>query len=174
MLTECVALCVWLKTRGRTVCVAKECVAHCVCDSRMCGALCVWLKTVWRSLSHAMRLSLCIKLARLTECVALCVWQKNVWRTVCVTAGCAAHCACASRLCGAAYRIQRHTVVSHTRRLCGALHVIGALYMISRAYPVTYYAPMEWLWLVGSIKWWVTFAKEPYTRDDILQKRPII
>ena len=23
-------------------------------------------------------------------------------------------------------------------------------------------------------KWWVSFAKEPYKRDDILQKRPII
>ena len=33
---------------------------------------------------------------------------------------------------------------------------------------------MGWLCLVGSIKWWVSFAKEPYRRDDILQKRPII
>jgi len=31
-----------------------------------------------------------------------------------------------------------------------------------------------WLWLVGSIKLQVSFAKEPYKRDDILQKRPII
>jgi len=28
--------------------------------------------------------------------------------------------------------------------------------------------------LVGLIKWQVSFAKEPYKRDDILQKRPII
>jgi len=33
---------------------------------------------------------------------------------------------------------------------------------------------MGWLWLVGSIKLPVSFAKEPYKRDDILQKRPII
>jgi len=33
---------------------------------------------------------------------------------------------------------------------------------------------MGWLWLVGSIKLYVSFAKEPYKRDDILQKRPII
>jgi len=33
---------------------------------------------------------------------------------------------------------------------------------------------MGWLWLVGSIKLQVSFAKEPYERDDILQKRPII
>ena len=33
---------------------------------------------------------------------------------------------------------------------------------------------MGWLWLVGSIKLYASFAKEPYKRDDILQKRPII
>ena len=33
---------------------------------------------------------------------------------------------------------------------------------------------MGWLWLVGSIKLQVSFAKEPYKRDNILQKRPII
>jgi len=31
-----------------------------------------------------------------------------------------------------------------------------------------------WLWLVGSIKLQVSFTKEPYKRDDVLQKRPII
>ena len=30
---------------------------------------------------------------------------------------------------------------------------------------------MGWLWLVGSLKLQVSFAKEPYQRDDILQKR---
>jgi len=33
---------------------------------------------------------------------------------------------------------------------------------------------MGWLWLVGSIKLQLSFAKEPYKRDDILQKRPVI
>jgi len=33
---------------------------------------------------------------------------------------------------------------------------------------------MEWLRLVGSLKSQVSFAKEPYKRDNILQKRPII
>jgi len=32
---------------------------------------------------------------------------------------------------------------------------------------------MGWLRLVGSLKLWVAFAKEPYKRDYILQKRPI-
>jgi len=35
-------------------------------------------------------------------------------------------------------------------------------------------AHMGWLCLVGSIKLQVSFAKEPYKRDDILQKGPII
>ena len=33
---------------------------------------------------------------------------------------------------------------------------------------------MGWLRLLGSLKLQVSFAKEPYKRDDILQKRPII
>ena len=33
---------------------------------------------------------------------------------------------------------------------------------------------MGWLRLVGSIKSQVSFAKEPYKRDYILHKRPII
>ena len=32
-------------------------------------------------------------------------------------------------------------------------------------------ARMEWLPLVGSLKLLVSFSKEPYKRDDILQKR---
>jgi len=35
-------------------------------------------------------------------------------------------------------------------------------------------AAMGWLRLVGSLKLEVSFAKEPYKRDDILQKRPIM
>jgi len=33
---------------------------------------------------------------------------------------------------------------------------------------------MGWLRLVGCLKLQVSFAKEPYERDDIMQKRPII
>jgi len=33
---------------------------------------------------------------------------------------------------------------------------------------------MGWRWLVGLIKLYVSFAEEPYKRDDILQKRLII
>ena len=33
---------------------------------------------------------------------------------------------------------------------------------------------MGWLRLVASLKLYVSFAKEPYKRDDILQKRRMI
>jgi len=33
---------------------------------------------------------------------------------------------------------------------------------------------MRWLRLVGYLKLQVSFAKEPYKRDNILQKRPVI
>jgi len=33
---------------------------------------------------------------------------------------------------------------------------------------------MGWLRLLGSLKLQVSFAKEPYKTDDILQKRPIM
>jgi len=39
---------------------------------------------------------------------------------------------------------------------------------------VLYCVCMVWLRLVGSLKSLVSFAKEPYKRDNILQKRPII
>ena len=37
-----------------------------------------------------------------------------------------------------------------------------------------YRLTMGWLWLVKSIKLCVSWAKEPYKRGNILQKRPII
>jgi len=40
--------------------------------------------------------------------------------------------------------------------------------------PAHMWMTMGWLWVVGSLKLSVSFAKEPYKKDDILQKRPII
>ena len=51
---------------------------------------------------------------------------------------------------------------SHTNETC---HILGC---------ITACITMGWLRLVGSSKKQVSFAKEPYTRDAILQKRPII
>jgi len=39
---------------------------------------------------------------------------------------------------------------------------------------VRVFLDMGWLRLVGSIKLYVSIAKEPYKRDDIMQKRPKI
>ena len=41
---------------------------------------------------------------------------------------------------------------------------------IHRPFPCTADLTMGWLRLVGSFKLQVSFAKEPYKRDDILQK----
>ena len=48
------------------------------------------------------------------------------------------------------------------------------LLISSIIYIYTPFTTMGWLWLVGSMKLLVSFAKEPYKRDNILQKRPII
>jgi len=56
------------------------------------------------------------------------------------------------------------------RDMSVAWHIYG---LNSLAYILPIFI-MGWLWLIGSIKLYVSFAKEPYKRDDILQKRPII
>jgi len=53
---------------------------------------------------------------------------------------------------------------------CDIFRATGAIWSIY--HPI--YPSMGWLRLVGSLKCWVSFAKEPHKRDDILQKRPII
>ena len=54
--------------------------------------------------------------------------------------------------------------------LCRAatLHLMHLMLSLCKA------RSMGWLRLVGSLKLEVSFEKEPYKRDDILQKRPII
>jgi len=59
--------------------------------------------------------------------------------------------------------------------------ILRSLLIVSTPYLYTYplwtqspEAHMGWLRLVGSLKLYVSFAKEPYKRDYILQKRPRI
>ena len=52
------------------------------------------------------------------------------------------------------------------------IHVYMCIYACLQTYAHLYV--MGWLLLVGSLKFQVSFAKETYKRDDILQKRPII
>jgi len=51
------------------------------------------------------------------------------------------------------------------RHMTSCIHILNIVLL-----PFT----MGWLWVVGSIKLQVSFAKEPYRRDYIVQKRPII
>jgi len=66
------------------------------------------------------------------------------------------------------------TTAIHTATHCNTLQVT-----LQRTSVLSILLPhacvgMGWLRLVGSLKLYVSFAKEPYKRDYILQKRPII
>jgi len=50
-------------------------------------------------------------------------------------------------------------------------HIFGAFFYINKRQCV---ARVWWLWWVGALKLYVSFAKEPYKTDNILQKRPKI
>jgi len=70
--------------------------------------------------------------------------------------------------------------VTHIKQSCSSVHLHHVTHMneschthMNQAWRKSCHT-MGWLWLVGSIKLQVSFAKEPYKIDDILQKRPII
>jgi len=73
-------------------------------------------------------------------------------------------------------RTRAHTHThTHTRtraHACTRTHTHTHKYAQIHTY--TQLPPMGWLLLVGSIKLQVSFVKEPYKRDNILQKRTII
>ena len=57
------------------------------------------------------------------------------------------------------------------------LHAHAHTYICIQKYTHTSVSPvsdMRWLRVVGSLKWQVSFAKEPYEKDIILQKRSTI
>ena len=54
------------------------------------------------------------------------------------------------------------------------IHADFDIYIPQTDFDVYIPQTMGWLQLVGSIKLLVSFAKETYKRDNILQKRPII
>jgi len=68
--------------------------------------------------------------------------------------------------------IHTHLYIYAHRRLL----LLLSIYLIDSYHSIMsfFFSDMGWLRLVGSLKVKVFFAKEPYKRDDILQKRPII
>jgi len=54
------------------------------------------------------------------------------------------------------------------------MYIYILVYMYEGKMPESEGLHMGWLRWVGSLKWQVSFAKEPYKRYNILQKRPII
>ena len=93
------------------------------------------------SLRIAVKLCLCVCV---TKCVCICV-------CACV---CVCVCVC---VCGCVY------VYTHVYK---QIQIHMYMYVYGEATHTCMY--MGWLWSVRSIKLHVSFAKEPYTRDDIL------
>jgi len=67
---------------------------------------------------------------------------------------------------------QNNALVSHELRVCTCYTNQTTIqsYILSHNRLLS----VGWVRLVGSLKLLVSFAKEPYQRDDILQKRPVI
>jgi len=55
-----------------------------------------------------------------------------------------------------------------------SMHYMSHMCDMTHSFVASTHDDTGWLRLVGSIKLFVSFAKEPYRRDDILQKRPVI
>ena len=63
-------------------------------------------------------------------------------------------------------RMQFFIDLHKSSEICASMHASSQQYLVICIW--------GWLWLVGSIKLQVPFAKEPYQRGDILQKKPVI
>ena len=63
--------------------------------------------------------------------------------------------------------------LQHTATQCNTLQHIATHCSTLSSLPGDSCAVMGWLRLVGSLNLQVSFAKEPYKRDDILRKRPM-
>ena len=67
--------------------------------------------------------------------------------------------------------VMSHVWMSHVTRLNESCHTYKWVLLHVQH---TQICGMGWLWLVGSIKLQVSFAKEPYKKHENLRKRPII
>jgi len=155
---------------------------------------CSALQRVFRQLFDCTRHAVCNVLQRVAvccsvlQCVAVCIphifRQHTAYSTQCVAVRCSAVCCsavcCSAPQCvfGISFDYTRHAV------RCNVLHHItlqdiavhcNMFFADFRLHTsCSLICSMGWLRLVGSLKWKVSFAKEPYKRDYILQKRPMI
>jgi len=108
------------------------------------------------------RAAICVYVSLLNVCVCVCMC--HLWVCVCVCVSPMIVCVCVyvspMRVCVCVYTCHRWVCVC----IC----------VTYESKTSTHQTDMGWLRLVGSLKLSVSFAKEPYERDDILQMRTII
>ena len=133
-------------------CNVLQCVAVC-CSALQCVAVCC---SVLQCVAVCCSVLQCVAVrCSVLRCAAVC----------CSALQCAAVC-CSVLQCVASRYIYQLIKISLLIESC-----VGCEKMHMRMHQNTH---MGWLRLVGCLKLYVSFAKEPYKRHDILQKRPTI
>jgi len=148
---QCFAVCCSVLQCVAVCCSVSQCVTVC-CSVLQCVALC---DSVLQCGAVCCSVLQCVAVRCIVlQCVAVC-WECVAVRysvLQCVT------------VCNLTYRgVHKRDASSHIGR-----------YTCFRTRYIHVSLDMVWLCLVGSIKLQVSFDKETYKRDDILQKRPII
>ena len=186
---QCVAVCCSVLRdqphvgRSLFACVL-QCVAVCLYNVAVCCSVLRDQPHVGRSLFACCSVLQCVAVCcSVSQCVAD---QPHVRRSLfaCVLQ-CVAEC-CSVSQCVAVCR----SVLQSVAESCSVSQCIAECCSVSQCVAVCcsvlqcvsslaiecIFARMlrRWLWLVGSIKLQVSFVKEPYKRDNNLQKRPII
>ena len=158
-----VSVCCWAEVMASIG--GFECVFMCVC---VCVCVCCWAG-VMASICVYVHAYVC-KRTCVCVCVSVCVcvlyWTRvvsliGIYVRVCIASVClcvCVYCVCVS-MCVCVLRLCVHVCVC-----------IASVCLV----PVTVTRTMGWLRLVCSFKLYVSLAKEPYKKDDILQKRPTI
>ena len=100
----------------------------------------------------------CVYYIHTRVCVCVCVCVHYIHTRVCT--GCACVCVCTINI----YSIIESFLLLSVMQLITRMFTPSSIRTMGRLQ----------LELVGSLKLWVSFAKEPYKRDYILQKRPMI
>jgi len=179
----CVWWCVWGLQCAREKLAMSSWRLQCVC---VCLCVCDDWRTRCGFVMRVCVIACVIVCAQGLRCAGVLLCALRVWSTwclfvmrVCVTV-CAGVCDC---VCGV-----RHECMRAAMCVCVTGHLWGLKYMsVSRVCVCVWLCvykkwsiivwsriTMGWLQRVGSLKLYVSFAKEPHKRDVILQKRPMI